>query len=390
MLNKVEKIIVDGKEIILIGTAHVSKESIELVRETIEKENPDIVAVELDEQRYYALINKKRWDETEIHEVIRSDRSHLFLIQLLLTNFQQRIGDKFGVAPGSEMIEAIKIAEENGIDVALVDRDVRVTLKRAFNLMSFSEKFKLFYFILEGILEREEIDEEILEKLKDRDVMTEMIKELSRNVPSIKRVLVDERDRYIADKIITLNAEKIVAVIGAGHLDGVKKFLGSKISKSDGENEIKNLEEIPKSRSVMKCVAYLIPIIFFMIIAYGFYSRGFEFTLEMLFKWFVINGTFSALGVMIATGHPFSVMTAFLVAPITSLNPTIAAGWFAGIVEGIVRKPRVRDFENLLKLNSFRDYFGNRVTRILLVMVFANIGSSIGTFIALPYLASLV
>ena len=169
MLNEVTTITSGNKEISLVGTAHVSKESIELVRKTIDKENPDIIAVELDEQRYEALLNKKKWDETEIHKVIRTGRAYLFLTQLLLTNFQRRIGDKLGVSPGSEMIEAINIAREKGIDISLVDRDIKITLKRALNTMTLKEKLKLLYALLEGILEREEIDDEILEKLKKKE-----------------------------------------------------------------------------------------------------------------------------------------------------------------------------------------------------------------------------
>ncbi|HIE34459.1 MAG TPA: TraB/GumN family protein [Candidatus Altiarchaeales archaeon] len=390
MLNEVTKITVGNKEISLVGTAHVSKESIELVRETIDKENPDMVAVELDEQRYEALLSKKKWNETEIHKVIRTGRAYLFLTQLLLTNFQRRIGDKLGVSPGSEMVEAINIGRDRGIEISLVDRDIKITLRRALNIMTLKEKLKLLYALLEGIFEREEIDEEILEKLKKKDMMTEMIEELSRTVPSVKDVLIDERDRYIANKILSLNAKKIVAVVGAGHVDGIKRIIEEKKQENVRGKEIETLEKIPEPRSFLKFLGYLVPIIFFIIIMWGFYSRGFDLTIEMLWKWFLINGTLSAFGVIIALGHPLSVITAFLVAPITSLNPTIAAGWFAGAIEIWIRKPRVKDFDSLFKLNSMRDYWRNRVTRILLVIVFANLGSSIGTFIALPYLGTLV
>ncbi|OYT42556.1 MAG: conjugal transfer protein TraB [Candidatus Altiarchaeales archaeon ex4484_43] len=386
MLNEVTKISRDGKEIFLIGTAHVSRESVDLVREVIEEENPDIVAVELDKQRYDSLLNKKKWDETEIHKVIRTGRIYLFLLQLLLTNFQRKIGDELGVKPGSEMLKAIELAREEDIKIALVDRDIRITLKRAFKKMSLREKFKLFLGFFSGILEEEEINEEILERLKDKDIVTEMVEELSREVPSIKGVLIDERDRYIANRIINLEGEKIVAVVGAGHVDGIKKFIESK----NGKKGIEDLEEIPKSGNWLRYIGYLIPVIFLSIVGWGFYTNGAELTIEMLYKWFLINGSLSALGVILALGHPLSVITAFLAAPFTSLNPTLAAGWFAGLTETWVRKPRVKDFNGLFRLNRVRDYWENGVTRILLVIVFANIGSSIGTFIALPYLALLL
>ena len=386
MLNEVTKVSRDGKEIFLIGAAHVSMESVNLVREVIEEENPDIVAVELDKQRYDSLLNERKWDETEIHNVIRTGRIYLFLLQLLLTNFQRRIGDELGVKPGSEMLKAIELARERSIEIALVDRDIRITLKRAFKKMSLREKFKLFLGFLSGILEEEEINDEILERLKDKDIVTEMVEELSREMPSIKGVLIDERDRYIANKIINLEGEKIVAVVGAGHVDGIKKFIESK----NGKKGIEDLEEIPKSGNWLRYIGYLIPVIFLSIVGWGFYTNGAELTIEMLYKWFLINGSLSALGVILALGHPLSVITAFLAAPFTSLNPTLAAGWFAGLTEMWIRRPRVKDFDGLFGLKRLRDYWENRVTRILLVIVFANIGSSIGTFIALPYLALLL
>jgi len=386
MLNEVTKVSRDGKEIFLIGAAHVSMESVNLVREVIEEENPDIVAVELDKQRYDSLLNERKWDETEIHNVIRTGRVYLFLLQLLLTNFQRRIGDELGVKPGSEMLKAIELARERGIEIALVDRDIGITLKRAFKKMSLREKFKLFLGFLSGILEEEEINDEILERLKDKDIVTEMMEELSREMPSIKGVLIDERDRYIANRIINLEGEKIVAVVGAGHVDGIKKFIESK----NGKKGIDDLEEIPESGNWLRYTGYLIPVVFLSIVGWGFYTNGAELTIEMLYKWFLINGSLSALGVILALGHPLSVITAFLAAPFTSLNPTLAAGWFAGLTEMWVRRPRVKDFDGLFGLKRLRDYWENRVTRVLLVIVFANIGSSIGTFIALPYLALLL
>ncbi len=387
MLNEVTNISVEGKEIFLVGTAHVSRESVDLVGDVIELEKPDVVAVELDEQRYDSLVNKKKWDETEIYKVIRTGKTYLFLLQLLLTNFQRKIGDELGIKPGSEMLKAVELAKERNIKIALVDRDIRVTLKRAFNRMSLKEKFSLFYGFFSGFFEEEEIKGDIIEKLKDKDVMTEMMEELSREIPSIKDVLIDERDRYIANKIVNLEGERIVAVVGAGHVGGIKRIIESSAGRVE---DIRGLEEIPESRSMLKYAAYVIPLIFLALVGWGFYTSGAEFTMDILVKWFLITGGLSALGVVLALGHPLSVITAFLAAPFTSLNPTVAAGWFAGLTEAWVRKPRVKDFDNLFKLDRMRDYWGNGVTRILLVMVFANIGSSIGTFVALPYLAMLL
>ncbi|MBN2014685.1 MAG: TraB/GumN family protein [Candidatus Altiarchaeota archaeon] len=385
MLNEVIKLGVDGREIFLIGTAHVSKESVDLVKKVIEEEDPDVVAVELDEQRYESLMNKKKWDETEIHKVIKEKKTHLFLLQLLLTNFQRKIGDELGIKPGSEMLKAAETAREKNIRIALVDRDIRITLKRAFNRMGLKEKFSIFYSLFSGVFEREEITEDLLDRLKDKDVMTEMMQELAKEIPSIKEVLLDERDKYIAQKIRELEGRKIVAVVGAGHVGGIKEII-----ESGKKEDVSELKSIPEKKSLWRYAGYLIPLIFFSLVVWGFHTNGADLTLEMLEKWFLINGVLSALGAALALGHPLSVLTAFLAAPFTSLNPTVAAGWFAGLTEAWLRKPKVKDFDNLFKLDSIRDYWSNGVTRILLVIIFANLGSSIGTFIALPYLATLI
>lgn len=374
----------DNRKIFLIGTAHVSKQSAELVRETIEKVKPDVVAVELCEQRKQALIDGKRWNETEITEVIRNEKTYLFLLQILLANFQRKIGDRVGVKPGLEMIEAIKIAKDKDIPIALIDRDIGITLKRAMSQISFIEKAKLILGFFSGIFD-DDIDEEAIERLKDKDIISEMMEELSKEIPSVKKVLIDERNEYLAQKILSLDAKKVVAVVGAGHVEGITEIL-----KEPKDVDMKDLETVKKSRSMLKYLAYSIPAIFVAIVVWSLFRHNFTFTADILLKWFLINGSLSALGVILARGHPLTIISAFLAAPFTSLNPAIAAGWVAGLVELKVRKPRVMDFTGLLGLNGMRDYWKNRITKIFLVIVFANIGSSIGTFIALPYLASLI
>lgn len=385
-MDEIKKVRLDNREIILIGTAHVSKKSAELVKKTIQEENPNIVAVELDPGRYEALMNEKRWDETEITKVIKSGKAYLFLMQLLLTNFQRKIGEELGVKPGSEMISALKIARENNIPTKLVDRDIKITLKRAFNLISFKEKFKLLLGFVSGIFEPEEIDEEMVEELKNTDLITEMMEELGKEVPSLKKVLIDERDDYIAHKIRSLEGNKILAVVGAGHVQGIKKRLKEEKSKE----EIRELEQVPQNKSKLKYVWYGIPLIFTSIIAWSLYHHGLHLTLNLFQRWFWINGILSSLGAILALAHPLSIITAFLAAPFTSLHPALAAGWFAGLVELWIRKPKVKDFDGLLKINGVRDLWKNRITKILLVISFANLGSSIGTFVALPYLMSLL
>ena len=377
MLNEITKVHIDKREILLLGTAHVSKKSVELVERTIKEEKPDVVAVELCVDRHNALVNKKRWDETEITKVIKEGKTNLFLMQLLLTNFQRKIGDELGVKPGSEMIQAIELAKKENLDIAFVDRSINITLKRAFNLMSLKEKFKLLYSFISGMFGTEEITEEIIEKMKETDIVTELMNDLGKEIPSVKKVLVDERDEYIARKILNLKGKKILAVIGAGHVQGIKKHLETK----KFSYELKELEEIPKKKSFFKYVVYGLTLLFIALMFWSFYSLGLNVTVDLLFKWILISGTLSAVGVALAFGHPLSIITAFFAAPFTSLHPTLAVGWFAGLVETWVRKPKVKDFEGLMKINGIRDLWKNQVTRILLVIAFANIGCTIGNLI---------
>ncbi len=391
-MSDVVEIDLDGKKVYIVGTAHVSDESVKQVEETIKKVKPEAVAVELCEHRYKALKEEKKWDETEITEVIKSGKTYLFLIQILMANFQRQIGDKVGIKPGSEMLKAIQISEENNAKVELVDRDISVTLKRAISQITAKEKLKLLYGFLNDIFDKEEIDEELIEKLKEKDMLSELMEELSIETPSLKRVLVDERDEYMALRIASIEAEKIVVVVGAGHVDGLTNNLEALkdvviVKYANGVDELMHIE---KKKSMISYLGYAIPLLFLVIIGWGFTNHGTDVTYTMLKQWFLINGTLSALGTALALGHPLTILTAFIAAPFTSLNPTIAAGWVASIVEFKMRKPRVKDFKDLLKLNRVGDYWKNRVTRILLVIVFANIGSSLGTFIALPYLISLI
>jgi len=385
MLNNIEKIQTENREIILIGTAHVSKESVGLVKETIERENPDVVGVELCGQRHKTLINKKKWNETEITKVIREGRSYVFLINLLLANFQRKIGDELGVEPGSEMMEALKIAKEKNIEVALIDRDIQVTLKRAWGLMPFIEKIKLFFYLLYdftcGVFEGKKINENLIEELKNKDIVTELMNELGREAPSVKKVLVDERDIYLASKILSAKGDKIVAVVGAGHISGIKKYILQNIHKENQEN-LEKLEEIPKTFSFIGLAKYLIPLIFLIIIAHGFMTGGFSKVFAMGAIWIISNVIFGCIGASLALAHPATIIAAGIASPFTSINPATPAGLVAAYVEASVRKPKVRDFEGITRLASIWDAWKNNVTRILLVFLFTNGGSSLGAFVA--------
>jgi pheromone shutdown-related protein TraB len=383
----VEKI---NERIILIGTSHISEESVNLVKKTIIEEDPDCVGVELCEQRFNALKNKKKWENMSIPHVVREGKTYLLLTNIILSNYQKKLGEEFGVAPGSEMLKAVELAETLDKEIILLDRNIQTTFKRSWNSMSLTEKLRFIFYIFAGFFE--EVDEEAMEDLKDKDVLNELLNELSERIPHVKKALIDERDEYIALNILKKYSEgkKIVAVIGAGHLTGVKEIIEERrIKETFIPSRTTELEKAPQERSKAKILAYMIPLLFVAVVLYGFCSRGIEFTLNILIAWTVINGGLSALGVILALGHPLSVLTALIAAPVTSLNPALAAGWFAGLMEAKMRTPKVKDFKELTQLERMRDYWKNNITRILLVVAFANLGSMIGTFVALPYLLSL-
>ena len=382
---QLEKIKIEGKEIALLGTAHVSKKSKEEVGEAIEKFKPDVVAVELDDKRYEILTSGEQWKDTRVSDIIKDGKAGMFLAGLVLSNYQRKIGEALGIRPGEEMLEGVRVAREKKIDFALIDRDLQVTFKRVMARMGLMERANVLMSLLLGFFEDEEITEDIIEELKEKDVFEQAISEISKVAPSVKKVLIDERDEYMAGALRDIKGEKILAIVGAGHLEGIKKNLKGSVQMS-----IKWLGEVPKRRSIVSYVGYLIPVIFAALIGYGFFTKGAGITLQMLAYWFLINGTLSAIGTAAAFGHPASILSAFLAAPLTSLNPAIAAGWVAGYVEAKVKCPKVRDFEGLRDIKGVKGYWKNQVTRILLVVVFANIGSVIGTFVALPYLVSLL
>ena len=380
----VEVVKAHDKRIVLVGTAHVSQESVALVEKTIEKEKPDVVGIELDFQRLYQLQHGRQWQKMDLGQLIKEGKTHLFLLNVLLSNLQRQIGQSLGVKPGSEMMMAAKIAADKKLPIALLDRDVGITLKRALNRMSLLEKAKLGYSILSGFMGfGQQLDKKTIEQLKQKDVLNALMQQLSKELPSVKEVLVDERDLFIANRIMQTKAKKIVAVVGAGHLEGIKKYL-------DKPRDVSALLKVEKKRSWLSYLKYLLPLAFFALIGYGFYAKGSAIALNLLLMWFLINGVLSALGAALARAHPFSVAAAFLAAPFTSLHPALAAGWFAGLVELRMRSPKVEDFEQLPKLSRISSIASNRVTRILIVVAFANIGSVIGTVIALPYIASLL
>ena len=367
-----------NKDITLVGTAHVSKESTQLVASVIEEAKPDTVCVELCEQRYQAIKQKHRWKETDIIKVIKEKKAFLLLSNLLLASFQKRIAKKFGITPGAEMLMAIETGEHIGAHIHLADRDIRVTMSRAWRAMGLWGKIKLLYQLLSSIGEVDEISEADIEQMKQEDILQTLLAEVEKTLPVLREILIDERDRYLAHHIQHAPGEKIVAIVGAGHVPGIKAHWQTTA-------DIEALKTIPPKGILARSLKWIIPLAILVVFIWGFFAGGSDVGSHMITWWVLANGVLAGIGAALAFAHPLTILSSILAAPLTSLNPMIAAGWVSGLVETFARKPKVKDFENLTRdILSVKGFWRNKITRILLVVVFTNLGSSLGTMVAIP------
>ncbi|MDD5232647.1 MAG: TraB/GumN family protein [Syntrophales bacterium] len=375
-VHRIEK---GGRNIILLGTAHVSRDSADLVERTIAEEKPDTVCVELCRSRYEAIKQTEKWRDTDIIKVIREKRASLLLFQLLMAAFQKKIADRFGIRPGEEMKRAVEKAEETGAEVVLADRDIRTTLLRAWRKMGFWAKFKLLPETLVSIIMSEEIKEEDVERLKQQDALELALQTFGKKMPEVKSTLIDERDRYLARKISLAPGEKIVAVVGAGHVPGILENL-------DRETDISELEKLPPRSRFGPVLSWgMFAAVIGLFIA-GFFYAGEEASLNMIKWWTLITAASAGLGAILVLAHPLTIATAAFSAPIATIHPLIATGWVAGLMEAAIRKPRVKDFLDLAEdIGSVRGFWRNRITRLLILIAIVNLSAAAGTFIAIPF-----
>jgi pheromone shutdown-related protein TraB len=368
----------ESKRVTLVGTAHVSRESAELVTRIIREEKPDTVCVELCESRYQSMMQKDRWQETNLIRVIREKKAFLLLANLMLASFQKKIARKFGITPGEEMIRAIEASREVGARLHLADRDIRITLARTWRLMGFRTKVKLLAQFVTSLGDVDSIKEEDIEEMKRKDVLETLLSEIGEALPDLRRILIDERDQYLACKIRTAPGERIVAVVGAGHVPGIHRCWEAPV-------DLQALEQLPPKGKVLGFLKWAIPAMVILLIAAGFFYAGAEAGAHMVKWWVLANAVPAGIGAAAALAHPLTILSAMAASPSTSLNPMIAAGWVAGLVETFVGKPKVKDFERLPEdIVSVKGFWKNKITRILLVVVFTNIGSSLGALVAIP------
>ena len=389
-------------EIILIGTAHVSRESIEEVRSSILEINPQCVCVELDKARFASITNKDSWEKLDMVKMFREGKGFLLIANLVLSGFQRRMGAELGVKPGEEMITALNTAAESGIPHSLCDRDVHITLRRAWSRCNFWNKSKLLASLLAGAFTTEKITQEEIENLKKHSEIDGMMAELAEYLPQVKKTLIDERDRYLAAKIweasgqdkVTQDAscgpKKIIAVVGAGHMQGIKNHLEKIYSGQENINTA-DLDTIPPPSFLSMASRFIIPAFIVVLIVLGFLHSGIGASLSMIKYWILWNGGLAAIGAIIALGHPLAVLVSLLGAPFTSVSPFIGIGILSGITQAVLRKPRVIDAQNILRdTGSLKGIYKNRITHTLLVFMLSSLGSVAGSFISIPFVTDIL
>ena len=372
-----------GKAIILIGTAHVSKESIEEVRFAIREEKPDMVCVELDKGRSDAM-SSNAWEKLDVAKVFKEGKGFLLIANLVLAGFQRRLGAGLGVKPGEEMKAALETAQELGIPHALCDREVQITLHRAWSKCGFWNKSKLLASLFASAFTTEKLSTEEIENLKSRSELDGMMNELASYLPPVKETLIDERDRFLAAKIWNAGGMRPLAVVGAGHMEGIKTHL-EKIAAGEESSDVEFLNAIPPRGIFSRIAQWALPVVIAAILGLSFYKLGASSGLSDLLRWLCWNGGLAALGTILALGHPLSVLVSLLGAPIATVNPFVGVGLFSGLTEASLRKPRVIDAESINDdVGSLKGLYRNRITRALLVFFLSSIGGIVGNFIAIP------
>lgn len=374
----------DGVSYVLLGTAHVSRASVDAVTSMADSGEFDAIAVELCPTRHQALTKQQQWKDMDLYRIIREKKAGLVMANLALGAYQRRIAEQFGIEPGAELKAAADAAAEHSLPLQLIDRDLATTLKRSYRAVPWYKRIMLTTGLVMSTVSSDEIDEEQIEKLKEGDILESTFTEFAEQSPELYEALISERDRFMAARLRQENqhnaGKRVLVVIGAGHLEGLAKYLENDLE--DPKAEVENLAKLPPPKKWPKLVPWIIAVLVVTGFAIGF-SRSPELGWRLVTLWVVINGGLSGLGALLARGHPLTVLSAMIAAPLTSLNPAIAAGMVTGVVESWLRKPRVSDLEKLRDdATTLKGWFRNPATRILLVFFFSNMGSAIGTWVA--------
>lgn len=373
--NNVTKLAYQDKEIIIIATAHVSAQSVELVQKVIEEEKPDSVCIELDDGRYQNIQNPQKWENTDIVKVIKSNKVGFLLVNLALSSYQKRIAKQLSVNVGGEMIQAIESAKNTGASIVLADRDIQTTFLRIWRKLNLWEKAKLIISLIFSFEGDNKISEQDLNELMKSDILETVMVGIKKQYPKIGEILISERDMFLAAKIKEASGPKVVAVLGAAHVPGVKEEIYK-------EQDLQEIGTVPSKGRFSKVAGWIIPIILVGLFTYAF-AINIQTGIQQLSVWVLWTGVLAALFTTLSLGHPLSILTSFVAAPLTTIHPLLACGWFTGLVEAAIKKPTVQDVHNIQSdIFSFKGFFKNRFLKIILVVMMANIGASIGTIVA--------
>ena len=378
----------NGKEITLIGTAHVSQDSVDEVAKAIDEIGPDRICVELDIGRYKSKTEPQGWESLNIKTILKENKGFLMLANMALSSYQKKLGEQMGVSPGDEIMRAAQLATERNIPLSFCDREIQVTFKRAWRLSNGWNKIKLISSLLTAVFSNEEISNEEIEKLKETNVLQSMLDEMAAELPTIKKVLIDERDQYLASNIFTAEGTKIVAVVGAGHAPGLVAHM-QKLERQEVSANVDSITTVPPASKAGKVFSWAIVVALLGIIVAGFIRSGWDQGLEMFLYWFGLNATLTGIAAILSLAHPVTIIVSMAAAPVTALSPTLGVGMVAGILEASMRKPRVKDFERVSEdIMHFKGWFTNRIIHALFIFMTTSIFASIGTFIAFPLLIS--
>lgn len=364
------------KTILLVGTAHISRQSADLVEEIINNEQPDTVCIELDEKRFEALSRPQSWEQLDLKQIIRNKQLSTLLVSLVLSSYQKKLGTQLGVMPGTELLKAAEVAKANSIPIQLCDREIRVTLRRAWRATSLWKKGYLMSSLFASLFDDTELDEDKLAELRKKDILSGLMEELGKTMPDTKKVLIDERDIFMAEKIKSAQGNKIIAVVGAGHMEGIKKEI-----HIDNNSKLREISTIPPLPKRWKYIGWSVPaIILLSIVIIGFRQGIGEAGANALF-WFLANSIPAAIGASIAFAHPATIVSAFFAAPFTSLTPVIGAGYVCAFVQVMTKPPVVKEFESVgSDISRLSGWWQNKLLRVFLVFMLTGFGSFIGTW----------
>ena len=388
--DTVHRLILPEQEIILVGTAHISQNSVEEVSSLIDSEGPDRVCVELDDGRMKSKTQKKSWENTDIRTIFKEGKGFLLLANTALASFQRRMGLQTGTKPGEEIIGAAQKAKEMEIPVSLCDREIQTTFRRAWGKSSLWNKCKLLAALISAAFSNEEISTEELEELKKQDVLQSMMDDMAKELPSVKEVLIDERDRYLGRSIFEAPGKKKIAVIGAGHTKGVISTI-EKLSRGESTPTLDELTVIPRKGWLSGFIQLAVPTLIILLILISAFTSGWDQGLRTFLYWAAVNAGCTFIATILSGAHILNIIACTVTAPFFALCPVLGVGMLGGILEATFRKPKVRDFENITDESmKFTNWYRNRILHALLVFFFSSLGSAFGTLVAFPLLVAML